>query len=75
MTSKDLIDTASNVAGGEPSQDAAVASSGQGAPRILARQLARPLTDEELDHISGAARARADTWCETCNPGTNDCGT
>lgn len=42
-------------------------------PRILARQLARPLTDEEIDLVAGGAIPRGDTNCETgC---TNDCGT
>ena len=43
--------------------------------RILARQLARPLTDEEIDRVAGGMRSNTDTWCETCNPCTNDCGT
>jgi hypothetical protein len=42
--------------------------------RILARQLARPLTDEEIDLVAGGARPGDDTWSETCNPCTNDCG-
>ncbi|MGH8509608.1 MAG: hypothetical protein ACREVH_12960 [Gammaproteobacteria bacterium] len=39
-------------------------------PRILARQLARPLTEEEIVQIVGGARNGAgDTWCETgCPP-------
>jgi hypothetical protein len=42
-------------------------------PRILARQLARPLTDEEIDLVAGGLAPRTDTNCETgC---TNDCGT
>lgn len=42
-------------------------------PRMLARQLARPLTDEEIDLVAGGMRMRADTNCETgC---TCDCGT
>lgn len=46
------------------------------APRILARQLARPLTDEEIDRVAGGLmRLNCDTNCETCNPCTNDCGT
>jgi hypothetical protein len=49
-----------------PSQEAA--------PRILARQLARPLTDEEIDLVAGGLRPNQDTWCETGCP-TNDCGT
>jgi hypothetical protein len=44
-------------------------------PRILARQLARPLTNEELEFVSGALRPSADTWCETGWPCSNDCGT
>jgi hypothetical protein len=44
------------------------------APRILARQLARPLTDEEIDRVAGGIRMNCDTWCETCNPCTNDSG-
>ena len=54
-------------------------------PRILARQLARPLTEEELDRVNGglrpangvagAVRLSADTWCETGSPCSNDCGT
>ena len=42
--------------------------------RILARQLARPLTEEEVDRVAGGQRPNGDTWCETCNPCTNDCG-
>ena len=43
------------------------------APRMLARQLARPLTDEEIDLVAGGLAKRADTNCETgC---TCDCGT
>ena len=41
-------------------------------PRILARQLARPLTEEEIDLVAGGARPRGDTCCETGCP-TNDC--
>jgi hypothetical protein len=41
-------------------------------PRILARQLARPLTDEEIDRVAGGLRMNADTNCETGCP-TNDC--
>jgi hypothetical protein len=41
-------------------------------PRILARQLARPLTDEEIDRVAGGARPASDTWCETGCP-SNDC--
>jgi hypothetical protein len=44
-------------------------------PRILARQLARPLTEEEIDRVAGGARLSADTWCETGRPCSNDCGT
>jgi hypothetical protein len=29
--------------------------------RILARQLARPLTDEEIDHIAGGMISRGET--------------
>lgn len=43
-------------------------------PRILARQLARPLTEEEIDRVAGGARLNADTWCETGRPCSNDCG-
>jgi hypothetical protein len=46
----------------------------EAAPRILARQLARPLTDEEIDLVAGGMRPNQDTWCETGCP-TNDCGT
>jgi hypothetical protein len=53
------------------------------APRILARQLARPLTDDEIDFIAGGmislgaigverVAARADTNSCTGCP-TNDC--
>jgi hypothetical protein len=31
------------------------------APRILARQLARPLTDDEIDHIAGGMISRGGT--------------
>jgi len=31
------------------------------APRILARQLARPLTDDEIDHIAGGMIPRGET--------------
>ena len=46
-------------------------------PRILARQLARPLTEEEIDLVGGGVpRQSGDTWCETPACGaTNDCGT
>ena len=30
------------------------------APRILARQLARPLTDDEIDHVTGGMISRAE---------------
>ena len=30
------------------------------APRILARQLARPLTDDEIDHIAGGMISRGE---------------
>ena len=30
------------------------------APRILARQLARPLTDAEIDHVTGGMISRAE---------------
>jgi hypothetical protein len=30
------------------------------APRILARQLARPLTDDEIDHIAGGMISRSE---------------
>ena len=55
------------------------------APRILARQLARPLTDNEIDHIAGGMIAReigsnissaprADTWSGTgCPEKDSDC--
>ena len=41
--------------------------------RILARQLARPLTEEEIEIVSGGMPAsRGDTWSETGCP-ANDC--
>ena len=56
------------------------------APRILARQLARPLTDDEIDHIAGGMMSRveaggcqattrlADTWSGTgCPENDSDC--
>jgi hypothetical protein len=55
------------------------------APRILARQLARPLTDSEIDHIAGGMIAReiggglsgaprADTCSTTgCPANDSDC--
>jgi hypothetical protein len=56
------------------------------APRILARQLARPLTDDEIDHIAGgmisrageiggvSAKRLADTWSGTgCPENDSDC--
>jgi hypothetical protein len=55
------------------------------APRILARQLARPLTDSEIDHVFGgmmareigssiSAAPRADTWSGTgCPEKDSDC--
>jgi len=56
------------------------------APRILARQLARPLTDSEIDHVFGGMMAReiggssistaprADTWSGTgCPEKDSDC--
>jgi hypothetical protein len=30
------------------------------APRILARQLARPLTDNEIDHVTGGMMSRGE---------------
>jgi hypothetical protein len=30
------------------------------APRILARQLARPLTDNEIDHVAGGMMSRGE---------------
>jgi hypothetical protein len=43
--------------------------------RILARHLARPLTEEEIDIVSGGARAAAgDTCSETgCPVNDSDC--
>ena len=56
------------------------------APRILARQLARPLTDDEIDHIAGGMMSRvdvggvkattrlSDTWSGTgCPENDSDC--
>jgi hypothetical protein len=56
------------------------------APRILARQLARPLTDDEINHIAGgmisrageiggvSAKRLADTWSGTgCPENDSDC--
>jgi hypothetical protein len=56
------------------------------AARILARQLARPLTDDEIDHIAGGMISRAgetsvhattrlsDTWSGTgCPENDSDC--
>ena len=43
-------------------------------PRILARKLARPLTEEEIDRVAGGQRMNGDTNCETGCPCTNDCG-
>ena len=57
------------------------------APRILARQLARPLTDSEIDHVFGGMISRAgetssvqattrlaDTWSGTgCPENDSDC--
>jgi len=37
--------------------DTSLNEAGSGQPRILARQLARPLTAEEIDVVSGAQRA------------------
>jgi hypothetical protein len=56
-------------------------------PRILARQLARPLTDSEIDHVFGGMIARSgetssvqattrltDTWSGTgCPENDSDC--
>jgi hypothetical protein len=33
---------------------------GASAPRILARQLARPLSDDEIDHIAGGMISRGE---------------
>lgn len=56
------------------------------APRILARQLARPLTDDEIDLVAGGMISRAgetsgvsttrlaDTWSGTgCPENDSDC--
>ena len=61
-------------------------ANGLEAPRILARQLARPLTDDEIDHIAGGMISRAgetsvhattrlsDTWSGTgCPENESDC--
>jgi hypothetical protein len=45
------------------------------APRILARQLARPLTDEEIDHISGGMIARAEIGGATATRRADTCST
>ena len=38
--------------------DSKVTKNDANAPRILARQLARPLTDDEIDHIAGGMISR-----------------
>ena len=46
--------------------DTSPGAAGRGRPRILARQLARPLTAEEIDVVAGALR----TAGGTCSAGT-----
>ncbi len=46
--------------------DVSTSESGQGPTRILARQLARPLTVEEIDVVAGGMRAAGGT----CSAGT-----
>ena len=42
-------------------------------PRILARQLARPLSNEEIDFVAGGARAAAGGTCSAGTWCTPDC--
>ena len=42
-------------------------------PRILARQLARPLSSEEIDFVAGGARAAASGTCSAGTCCTPDC--
>ena len=45
------------------------------APRILARQLARPLTDDEIDHIAGGMISRAEIGGATATRRADTCST
>ena len=43
------------------------------APRILARQLARPLTDNEIDHVAGGMISRGEIGRVTVAPRADTC--
>ena len=43
------------------------------APRILARQLARPLTDNEIDHVAGGMISRGAIGGVTVAPRADTC--
>ncbi len=43
------------------------------APRILARQLARPLTDNEIDHVAGGMISRGAIGGVTLAPRADTC--
>ena len=43
------------------------------APRILARQLARPLTDSEIDHVAGGMISRGAIGHVTVAPRADTC--
>ena len=46
---------------------------GPAAPRILARQLARPLTSDEIDHIAGGMISRGAIGGVTASPRADTC--
>ena len=69
-------DISNKVMGSQKSGENAMGglSSGQSnSPRILARQLARPLTGKEIDFVAGGARARASGTCSAGTSCTPDC--
>jgi hypothetical protein len=57
-----MIDTKDGANGREPA-----------APRILARQLARPLTDNEIEHVAGGMISRGAIGGGTLAPRADTC--
>jgi hypothetical protein len=50
-------------------------ANGLKAPRILARQLARPLTNDEIDHVTGGMISRAEIGGATATRRADTCST
>jgi hypothetical protein len=50
-------------------------ANGLKAPRILARQLARPLTEDEINHVTGGMIARAEIGGATAARRADTCST